>query len=103
MRRGIQDTLVNVDNRVQAIDLSLLPTTEEAVERYGGCISEPCCFGIDPIASNMREIRENTFFQHFHLRLFFCEVSNSCKNSFALLNRHYLSAFSQFLSIIFFT
>ena len=87
MRRGVPNTLMNVDNRVKKIDLSLLPTTEEAVESYtsnGGRISEPCVFGVDPLLSNdeFKEIRDNAFFSKFSFQTLFCEVVNGCEDSF---------------------
>lgn len=85
MRRGIPNRLMNIDNRAKRIDTSLMPTTEEAVEQYGGRISEPCTFGTDPLESNniLKDVRYEAFFSKFSFQNLFCHVSNGCGESFS--------------------
>ena len=87
MRRGIPDVLMRRDNRARRIDPRLLPSTSEAVRQYrmgGGTISMPCCFGTDPLETDMikKEIRYQSFTSRYSFKLLFCDVANSCGSSF---------------------
>ena len=66
MSRRVPDMAMMVDNRVKSIDVGILPTPEEAVQMYenaGGSITDPGCFGIDPLAQHpdKSRIRETSF------------------------------------------
>ena len=88
MRRGIPNVLMNVDNRSKKIDPHLLPSTRSAIQQYcanGGVISDPCCFGRDPLENydTKKNIRYETFCSHYSFKSIFCEVSNGCGSSFS--------------------
>lgn len=63
--QGIPNQRVSIDNRAVRIDHTLLWNPAEALEHYrhaGGRITEPACFGIDPILDIAKtEIRERAF------------------------------------------
>lgn len=72
------------DNRARKIDLSLMPSSAEALELYPGNISEPLGFGDDPLEYNAtkRAIRYQSFCSRYCFQLLFSEVSNGCGASF---------------------
>ena len=87
MKRGIPNKLMDADNRTRKVHPSLVPTTEEAVERYrlsGGRISDPCFFGTDPLETNeeLKTVRYEAFSSKFSFEFLFCEVTNGCGSSF---------------------
>ena len=85
MKRGIPNKLMILDNRTRKIDSTLLPSASEAVQRYPGNISQPCIYGVDPLASDVskQSIRYESFCARYSFQLLFSEVSNGCGASFA--------------------
>ena len=75
MRRGIPNALMELDNRARKIYPQLLPSTTTAIQQYslnGGTISDPCCFGIDPLqSSNAKTIISNGCGSSFRSALMF--------------------------------
>lgn len=75
MKRGVPNRLMNRDNRVKKIDLSLLPTVEEALASYPGSIFEPCGFGVDPLEQQPAK-RYDSFCYYYSFQSLFAEVGN---------------------------
>lgn len=87
MKRGVPNTLMDLDNRAKIINPQILPTTAVAVQQYrdnGGTISEPCWFGRDPLETNteMKTIRYESFCSRYSFKSLFCDASNGCSTSF---------------------
>lgn len=87
MRRGIPNALMELDNRARKIYPQLLPSTTTAIQQYslnGGTISDPCCFGIDPLQSSNAKtiIRREAFDSRYSFTSIFSDISNGCGSSF---------------------
>ena len=79
--------MMNSDSRSKKVNSQLVQSTRAAIEEYsahGGCITELCVFGRDPLEgdNDKRSIRYETFCSRYEFKSLFCEVSNGCGSSF---------------------
>ena len=79
--RGSPNSRISIDNRAKSVVPGVLPNCAEAIQLYrnaGGLITDRAKFGEDPLGGNdeKKQIRQDTFLQHFQFDQIFHEVVN---------------------------